>query len=171
MGFCAVMRLWIVVGLGVLLGTPLTALAQPSGFGQFPWGSSADVLKREVGGRCQLYSESSAYALCRGYQIRGLTVLLLRFDFVPGNSLAGYGLETLRREYHELRKLAVERFGNPTTRTRILWFREQLFWVWTDMEAVLIERCGEERSCLEVRTRALMDERERRASDKGFQGL
>lgn len=164
-------RLWTVVGLSVLLGTPLTSLAQPSGFGQFPWGSRADVLKREVGRQCQLYSESSAHALCRGYQIRGLTVLVLRFDFVPGNSLAGYGLETLRREYTELRKLAVERFGNPTTRTRILWFREQLFWIWADAEAVLIERCDEERSCLEVRTRALMEERERRQSENRFQGL
>lgn len=164
-------RLWVVVGLGVLLGTPLTGLAQPPGFGQFPWGSGADVLKREVGTRCQLYSESSSYALCHGYQIRGLTVLLLRFDFVPGNSLAGYGLETRRREYNELRKLAVERFGNPTTRTRILWFREQIFWTWTDVEAVLIEQCGEERSCLEVRTRAVIQERERRESENRFQGL
>jgi hypothetical protein len=157
--------------VGVLLALPLTAPAQPSGFGQFPWGSSAAVLRQEVAKRCQQYSESSTYALCHGYQAGGLTVLLLRFDFVPSNSLAGYGLETLQREYNALRKLAIERFGNPAARTRILWFREQLFWAWTDAEAVLIERCGEGRSCLEVRTRAIIQERERRESEDRFPGL
>jgi hypothetical protein len=112
--------------------------------------------------------------LCNGYLVEGLSIPVLRLDFEPANALAGYHMLVARGSYRAFRDLVLKRFGRPTSRSSILWSGGQMSWVWNGVSATLIEKCGEEYSCMEVTTAALdrrreqIRERERRESTQSF---
>jgi len=94
--------------------------------------------------------------------------------FEPAESLAGYHMTVARASYSAFRTLVLQRFGRPTTRSSIFVSGQQMTWAWSGVSATLIERCGEESSCLEVTTTPLdrrreqIRERERRESAQSF---
>lgn len=151
---------------------------QPTGFSEFRWGTSLAVLREQfLSKRCDSYGESQRgwqSVHCRGYRVEGLVIPVLRLDFEPPNSLAGYYMVVARSSYRAFRDLVVPRFGPPTSRTGMLWLGETMAWTWTGATATLIEKCGEESSCIEVKTTALerkleqIRERERRDSAQSF---
>lgn len=145
------------------LGTPAGA-EEPKGFADFPWGTVPEVLREKLlTKRCQSYvhySRETRSAYCRAYLVEGLNVSQLRFDFEPDDSLAGYYMLVARHSYPTLRRLTLERFGPPTAKSSFFGFNEQLFWDWEGTRALLIQRCGPETSCLEVKTLPLVKKRE-----------
>ena len=168
--------------VGLLAGILITLAsvahgAEPTGFADFPWGTTAEVLREKLlTKRCESYQpeRSGASALCHRYRVDGLSVVLLRLDFEPADSLAGYYMLIARYSYRTLRGLINERFGKPTSRRAVLWFGEEMSWVWEGGQATLIERCGEETSCLEVKTLPIIRKREQeraRQSENLFQSL
>ena len=161
----------------VLLVVPASA-EPPSGFSEFVWGTSPTVIRDQfMSKRCRTSAENRRawYSLeCRDYLVEGLTIPVLRLDFEPADSLAGYYMLVARASYRAFRDLMLQRFGQPTSRGSILWSGARLSWSWNDVSAILIERCGEDVSCVEVKTTALdrklerIRERERRDSRQSF---
>jgi hypothetical protein len=154
--------------LGLLLAALLatdTFAEPPTGFAEFPWGTSAQVVKTELlAKRCRSTSESRRgwYSLqCNDYQVEGLSVPILRLDFEPDDSLAGYSMNLARGSYRRFRDLSVQRFGAPTTQRRLPWQGAVLSWRSASVTATLTEDCGPDASCMEVTTPAL--ERRRQA--------
>ncbi len=105
---------------------------------------------------------------------KGLSIPLLRLDFEPAESLAGYYMLVARGSYAQFRDLILQRFGRPTSRRWIPGYGTEMFWVWSGISATLIERCGQESSCVEVTTtpidrrREQLRERERRDASQSF---
>ena len=171
-------RVIFVVILIVLLSTPAAA-EPPAGFSEFAWGTSPTVIREQfVPKRCRSTSESRRawYSVeCRDYQVEGLKIPILRLDFEPADSLAGYYMIVARGSYRPLRDLVLQRFGQPTSRGTFPWYGGgQMSWTWTGVTATLIERCGADYSCVEVKTTAIdkrleqIRERERRDSMQSF---
>jgi hypothetical protein len=160
-----------------LVVAPAAAQA-PTGFTEFAWGTNPSVLREQVvTKRCQSSTESRRgwYSiLCREYLIEGLSVPALRLDFEPADALAGYHMVVARGSYSAFRELVLKRFGRPTTRRLIPLIGQQMWWTWPGVSATLIEKCGEESSCLEVTTATLdrrrdaIRERERRDATQSF---
>lgn len=153
------MRLGLALLTIVFLVAPASA-EQPTGFSEFAWGTSPHVIREQfVPRRCQSASESRRawHSLeCRNYLVEGLAIPVLRLDFEPDDSLAGYYMIVARGSYRAFRDLMVQRFGRPTSRSSLLVRGgAQMTWTWDGVSAVLIERCGEEHSCVEVKTTAL----------------
>jgi hypothetical protein len=150
----------------------------PTGFTEFAWGTSPTVLReRFIDKRCQSSSESRRVWFsiqCQGYLVERLSVPVLRLDFEPADSLAGYHMLVARGSYSALREQVLQRFGRPASRTAIPFVGQQMWWTWPGVSATLIEKCDEEASCLEVTTTALdrrreqVRERERRDSTQSF---
>ena len=171
------MRVVLAALVIVLAAAPAFAEA-PTGFRDFKWGTSPTVIREQfVPSRCRSTSESRRYwysIICHGYQVEGLSVPVLRLDFEPAESLAGYNMVVARGSYRAFRDLLLQRFGKPTSRGSVLWARGQMSWTWDGVTAVLIERCDEESSCVEVKTTAIdrrreaIREREQRDSSQSF---
>ena len=163
--------------LVVLLVVPAFA-ERPSGFSEFVWGTSPTVLRDQfMSKRCRVSTESRRawYSLeCRDYLVEGLTIPVLRLDFEPADSLAGYYMIVARGSYRAFRDLVLQRFGPPTARSSILWSGAHMSWTWDNVSATLIEKCGEEHSCVEVKTTPIhrrieqIRERERQDSKQSF---
>jgi len=162
----------------VLFATTSAAAEVPTGFTEFAWGTNPTVLREQfVTKRCRSSTESrrTLYSVqCHGYFIEGLSTASVQFYFEPADALSGYHMIVARGSYRAFRDLVTKRFGPPTTRSSILWSGQQMSWVWSGVSATLLERCGEESSCLEVTTTALdkrreqIRERERRESAQSF---
>ena len=112
---------------------------------------------------------------CRDYRVEGLSIPVLRLDFEPDNSLAGYYMLIERGSYRAFRDLVLQRFGRPTARSSsILWSGAYMSWTWDNASASLIEKCGADYSCVEVKTTALqrridqIRDRERQDSKQSF---
>ena len=173
------MHILLLAGLlFAMLVTPAVA-APPTGFGEYAWGTNPSVLREQfIPKRCRVATEDRRIWLaiqCRDYQVEGLSIVLLRLDFEPADSLAGYYMLLARGSYRTFRELVVQRFGTPTTQTSIIWSgRQQMWWTWPGISATLIERCGEEYSCIEVTTTAIerrreqLREREKRDAMQSF---
>jgi hypothetical protein len=163
--------------LGAVIVSPAFAEA-PTGFAEFAWGTSPMVVREQLlAKRCRSSTESRAawYALvCHNYLVAGLTLPILRLDFEPADSLAGYYMIVARTSYAPFRDLMLQRFGPPTSRSSIFVWGRTTTWSWPGVTATLIERCGDESSCVEVRTTALekraqqVRERERRDAVQSF---
>ena len=145
---------------GVTLLASVACAEMPAGFLEFLWGTRAETLTEEfLTKRCTSYtgfSDRGGFAICHHYRVEGLNVPTLRFDFEPGDRLAGYGMTVASTSYPALRRQAVARFGNPSVRTAFLWFGEQLFWAWEGGDARLIQKCADQVACLEVRSPTLV---------------
>jgi hypothetical protein len=149
----------VLAGLLIALMAAPAAAEAPNGFSEFAWGTTPTVLRQQfVATRCRSSSESRVpwySVLCNGYLVEGLSIPVLRLDFEPANALAGYHMLVARGSYRAFRDLVLKRFGRPTSRSSILWSGAQMSWVWDGVSATLIEKCGEEYSCMEVTTAAL----------------
>ena len=168
----------LVLAALVLALAAAPAFAEPpTGFADFKWGTSPSVIRQQfLPSRCRSSKESRLhwYSIeCHGYRVEGLAIPVLTLDFEPAESLAGYNMVVARGSYRAFRDLLLQRFGRPTSRS-MLFARGQMSWAWPGVTATLIERCGEEFSCVEVRT-AVIDrkreeirERERRDSVQSF---
>ena len=138
----------------------------PGGFAQYPWGTSPRVLRQELlNQRCMNVSESNAAdgwraLLCQGYALEDVSVLTVRFDFEPAESLAGYAMYIARGSFPRFRDIVLQRFGPPTSRRGILWQGAVLSWNSDTVNATLVEKCGQDTSCMEVTTRVLDRKRE-----------
>ena len=169
-----------VLAAALVLAAVLPAFAEaPAGFSEFAWGTTPAVMKEKfIASRCRSSIESRRvwYSIeCRDYGVEGLNILSVRLDFEPADSLAGYHMVLARGSYKAFRDLVVKRFGPPTQQRRFpLWSGGQMWWVWPGVSATLIENCGEELSCVDVRTSAIdrkieqAKERERRDSAQSF---
>ena len=164
----------LLVGLAIL-----PAFAEPPrGFADFAWGTPPAALRQQfVPTRCRSTTESRQpwYSIgCRDYLVEGLSIPLLRLDFEPADSLAGYYMLVARGSYAQFRDLILQRFGRPTSRRWIPGSGTEMFWAWGGISATLIERCGQESSCVEVTTtpidrrREQLRERERRDASQSF---
>lgn len=152
-----------------VVGAVMTVLAtaapgaEPTGLAEFAWGTTLDVLREQfLSRRCESHQASArSSALCYRYRVEAMTVLLLRLDFEPDDSLAGYYMAVASHSYPTLRSLTLQRFGSPTWQRRPL-FRagEELSWSWDNVQATLLQRCGEETACLEVKTLPLIRKRD-----------
>jgi hypothetical protein len=159
---------------GVLLGALLVAVASaeaPSGFSQFPWGTTPGVLREQLlTPRCGRVSESRSAGwhqiVCHRYALEGVAVPTVTFDFEPADVLAGYSMLIARGSYTQFRDLALERFGRPTSRRGILWQGAVMTWTTDAVTATLTERCAPELSCMDVTTRALERKRQQLADRK-----
>jgi hypothetical protein len=170
-------RLALAAVLVTIVVAPAYAEA-PTGFAEFPWGTSLDVLREQfLSKRCDSSRESRRgwqTVQCQSYHVEGLLVPILRLDFEPPNALAGYYMVVPRSSYRAFRQLVVQRFGQPTLRSGLPFLGESLSWTWTGARATLIEKCDEDSSCMEVKTTALerkleqIRERERRDSAQSF---
>ena len=150
----------------------------PSGFADFKWGTSPAAIRQQfIPSRCRSSNESRRHWLsieCHGYRVEGLTIPVLTLDFEPADSLAGYNMVVARGSYRALRDLMLQRFGRPTSRRLLPFGGGQMAWAWPGVTANLLERCGEDYSCVEVRTTAIdrkreeIRERERRDSIQSF---
>ena len=150
----------------------------PTGFTEFAWGTPPAVIREQfVAKRCQSSTESRrgwTSILCQGYLVERLSVSLLRLDFEPAQSLAGYHMAVARASYPAFRDLVLQRFGRPASRTVVPFVGQQMSWTWPGVAATLIEKCGGESSCLEVTTTALdrrreqIRERDRREATQSF---
>ena len=169
----------LVLAILLLVVSVSPAAAQaPTGFTEFPWGTAPSVLREEfVARRCKRTTESalSWFSIqCHDYAVERLSVPLLRLDFEPASSLAGYSMVVARASYPALRDLVMQRFGRPTSRTAIPFAGQQMWWTWPGVSATLIERCEDGTSCLEVSTAALdvrraqIRDRQRRESMQSF---
>jgi hypothetical protein len=171
-------RFALAVLLIALAAVPAFA-EPPTGFSEFAWGTSPDVLREKfIPSRCRSSSENRrvwSSLECRDYLVEGLSIPFLRLDFEPAGSLAGYHMVLARGSYRAFRDLVLQRFGRPTTSRRWpLRSGAQMWWTWQGVSATLIENCDEEVSCVDVRTTALdrkqeqIRERERRDSAQSF---
>ncbi len=167
--------------LGVILAALLVtdaAAEPPTGFAEFPWGTSAETMRTELlAKRCRSMTESRRgwYSLqCTEYQVEGLSVVGLRLDFEPDDSLAGYALNLARGSFRRFRDISVQRFGKPTSQRRLPWQGAVLTWQSNNVTATLIEDCGGDTSCMEVTTRVLdrrrqdFLERQKREASQSF---
>ena len=172
------MRLALAAVLVLAAAAPALADA-PAGFSEFAWGTSPDVIKGKfIATRCKSSLESRRvwYSIeCRDYGVEGLNIVSVRLDFEPADSLAGYHMVLARGSYRAFRDLVVTRFGPATQQRRLpLFTGGQMWWVWPGVNATLIENCGEELSCLDVKTSAIdrrieqVRKRERRDSEQSF---
>jgi hypothetical protein len=171
----------LVLGfLLVALAAPTVSAEPPTGFSQFPWGTSPSVIREQLlAKRCTRVTEGHPaggwYQLvCYGYSLEDVAVPSVGFDFDPPDSLAGYSMRIARGSYQRFRDLALQRFGRPTSRRGFLWQGAVISWTSDTVTATLTEKCGLETSCMDVSTRALeakrrqLIERERRDSLQGF---
>ena len=167
--------------LGLALATLVVAEASadlPTGFAEFPWGTSPAVLREQViAKRCRTSTESWRgwrSLQCHDYSAGALSASILRLDFEPAESLAGYYMTVPRASYRGFRDLVVQRFGPPTSRRAPLFQGAVMSWTSDAVTATLIERCAPELACLDVKTAALerkrqqLADRERRDSMQGF---
>jgi hypothetical protein len=175
-------RVAVTVLLALLVVAPVvsqSAAEPPTGFSQFPWGTSVGVIRAELlATRCRSSTESwdGWYSvLCLDYRIDEISVPSVRLDFEPADSLAGYSMTIARGSYRRFRDLAVQRFGSPTASSRSFpWRGSVMSWTSEGVTATLIEQCGAETACMEVTTRALdrkrheLTERRRREAAQGF---
>lgn len=172
------MTRFALAALVILLAAAPAFAEAPTGFREFKWGTSPTVFRQEfIPARCRSSAESRRYwysLICHDYRVEGLTVPVLRLDFEPAESLAGYNMVVARGSYRAFRDLLLQRFGKPTSRSSVLWSSSQMSWAWGGVTAILIERCDEESSCVEVTTsaidrkRAEIRERERREAVQSF---
>ena len=99
-----------------------SAAEPPTGFSQFSWGTRVGVIRDQLlAQRCQAITESWdgwRSVLCIDYRLEGISVLSLRLDFEPGDSLAGYSMTIAQGSYSSFRDLTVQRFGPPTVSSR-----------------------------------------------------
>jgi hypothetical protein len=170
-------RLALALVLAALVAGDVSA-ELPTGFAEFAWGSKPAVLREQVlGKRCRASSESWhtwRSFLCHNYRAGALSATTLRLDFEPADSLAGYHMTVARGDYRSFRDLVLQRFGPPTSRRAPLFQGAIMTWTSPAVTVTLVERCGAETSCLDVRTEALdrkrqqVLERERRDSMQGF---
>jgi hypothetical protein len=164
-------RLMFGVFLGALVLVLEASAEAPSGFSQFPWGTTPGVLREQLlTKRCGRVSESLTSGwqqiVCHRYALEGVSAQTVTFDFEPTDALAGYSMFIARGSYQQFRDLAVERFGRPTSRRGILWQGEVIAWTTDNVTATLTERCAPELSCMEVTTRALDRKRQQLADRK-----
>jgi hypothetical protein len=163
----------------VIASAATPAFAEPpTGFADFKWGTSPAAIRQQfIPSRCGSSTENRRHWLsieCHGYRVEGLTIPVLTFDFEPAESLAGYNMLVARGSYRALRDLMLQRFGRPTSRRLAPFASGQMSWTWPGVSATLTERCGEDYSCVEVRTSAIdrkreeIRERERRDSAQSF---
>ena len=167
-----------MLALALLAAVSTASAEAPTGFTEFSWGTSPSVLRADfVTKRCKKASESRRtwFSIhCQGYLIERLSVPVLRLDFEPADSLAGYHMVVARASYAAFRDLVVQRFGRPTSRTVVPFIGQQMWWTWPGVSATLIEKCEDQASCLEVTTAALdqrraqIRERERREATQSF---
>lgn len=167
----------VLAGLLLAVAAGPASAEAPTGFTDFPWGTSPTVIREQfITSRCRSSTESRREwysVLCREYRVEGLSIPTLRLDFEPADQLAGYHMLLARGSYRTFRDLVIKRFG-PPTRRGYFWAGGQEWWVWPGVSATLTERCGAEFSCLEVTTTALerrreqIRERERRDSNQSF---
>jgi len=158
------MRILIFVGLLIAtIATPASA-APPTGFAEFAWGTNPAVFRQQfMPTKCRGVTESRRfwYTLqCQDYRVEGLNIVLLRLDFEPSDSLAGYYMLLGRGSYRTFRDLVIQRFGKPTAQTSPLFSGRQMWWTWPGISATLLEKCGEDYSCIEVTTSAIERRRE-----------
>lgn len=169
--------------LGVVLAVLVASegfAEPPTGFSQFPWGTSPAVIREQLlAKRCTRVTESHPaggwYQLvCYGYSFEDVAVPSVGFDFEPADALAGYSMRITRGSYQRFRDLALQRFGRPTSRSGFLWQGAVMSWTSDTVTATLTEKCGFETSCMDVSTRTLDEkrrqliERQRRDSQQGF---
>jgi hypothetical protein len=150
----------------------------PTGFSEFPWGTSPDIIRDQVlAKRCRATSENRRgwYSVqCNDYSVEGISVPILRFDFEPADALAGYYMSVARGSYRRFRDLVLKRFGPPTSRRSVLWQGSTMSWTSDTVTATLIEKCGPDASCMEVTTAPLdrkrqeIMDRERRDAFRSF---
>jgi hypothetical protein len=172
------MRRLALVVLLVALAASEAPAAPPAGFAEFPWGTAPGVVREQLlVRRCRDITDSTRvwYSLqCRDYDVEGVSVAILRLDFEPANSLAGYYMLIARGSYRRFRDLFVQRFGAPTARQSFPWQPSVLSWTSPTVTATLFENCGAELSCIEVRTvpldrkRQQTIEREQRDAAQSF---
>jgi hypothetical protein len=167
--------------LALVLATLVAGVAHaepPSGFAEFPWGTSPQVLREQLlTKRCRTTTESWRgwrSLQCQDYVAGALSASILRLDFEPPDSLAGYYMTVPRASYRGFRDMVVQRFGPPTSQRSPFFQGTTMSWTSDAVAATLIERCGPDIACLEVRTAPLerkrqqILERERRDSMQGF---
>ena len=156
-------RLVLAAVLVALIADPAAAEA-PTGFSEFPWGTPPAVIReRLTSTRCRSVTESRQAwhsIACHGYLVEGLSIQVVRLDFEPAESLAGYHMVLSRGSYRAFRDLVMQRFGPSTSRRSLLGLGGHTSWVWNGVTATLIEKCGDEQSCMEVSTTVLDRKRE-----------
>lgn len=168
----------VLAALVILLAAAPVFAEAPTGFRDFKWGTSPTVIREQfIPTRCRSSVESRRHwysLICHDYRVEGLSVPVVRLDFEPAESLAGYNMVVARGSYRAFRDLLLQRFGKPTWRNRFPWAGAQMSWTWSGVTAILIERCDEDSSCVEVTTAALdrkreaIRERERQDSVQSF---
>lgn len=169
---------FVLAILVIALGAASAFAEAPTGFADFKWGTNPAVIRQQfIASRCRSSTESRRHwhsIECHGYRVEGLMIPVLTLDFEPAESLAGYNMVVARGSYRAFRDLLVQRFGRPTSRSLLPFSGGQMSWAWPGVTASLTERCGEEYSCVEVRTTAIdrkreeIRERERRDSVQSF---
>ena len=168
----------VLAGLLIMLMVAPASAEPPTGFQDFTWGTNPAAFREQlIPSRCRYATESrrSWFSIqCHGYLVEGLSVPVLRLDFEPADSLAGYQMTLARGSYRAFRDLVLQRFGKPTSRSSIFMSGAQMSWTWPGVSATLIEKCGEDESCIEVTTTTLdrrreqIRDRERRDSMQSF---
>src|SRR5215831_11210757 len=92
----------LALALIVLLAPPVFA-EPPTGFSEFAWGTKPSVIREQfLPKRCRASKEnwSTWYSVeCQGYLVEGLNIPMLRLDFEPADSLAGYYMIVARGSY------------------------------------------------------------------------
>ena len=116
----------LLIGLSVIPAaaqapgtTQVPASQAPTGFAEFAWGTSPAVIRQEfMPKRCRSSTENRSvwYSLeCRDYLVEGLNIPVLRLDFEPAHSLAGYYMPVARASYRAFREL-IEARSRVTSR-------------------------------------------------------
>jgi hypothetical protein len=161
----------LIFGVLLMALVVFEAVAEaPTGFSQFPWGTTPAVLRDQLlTKRCGRVSESMSAGwhqiVCHRYSLEGVSVPTVSFDFEPADALAGYSMLIARGSYQRFRDLALERFGRPTSRGGIFWQGAVITWTTDNVTATLTERCAPDLSCMDVTTRAL-DRRRQQLADR-----
>jgi hypothetical protein len=147
------MMRWLILGL-VTICSASPALADPLGFGPFAWGSSRDLVSRQLGEQCSPRQTLETFRvrriLCYNYRLEGVGPVLLTLEFADGG-LQGYRLMVPERLAGALRTLAQRQLGAPMD----TWLAgAMLSWDWPSGDGALFDqRClASEHACLTVRT-------------------
>lgn len=158
--------------VAVVLWSAVAAAADaPTGFADIPWGTPSFKVSDAMSGRCVFTRMSSELAICTDYEIPTLGDVKVTFMSTPlptggpaDGGLDGYRISAGWRSYKALRQLAYEKFGRDSERGGVAG-REVIIWRWPrtgalEVQAALVESCGDTTSCLKVTTasRAAVDE-------------
>jgi hypothetical protein len=133
--------------------TPAVA-QQPSGFGQFAWGTPRDVVADTLGDRCSrhmaLDTVRGRELLCYGFELEHVGPVVLTLEFADG-TLQGYGVTVPHNRAATLRSIANRQFGEAMATALA---GGVLSWSWPSGERALFdEHClAWDDACLIVRT-------------------